>query len=642
MRPLLPPDYASLDPKAKHAARIAAYSRSETPEAFEAAHGLFSDLCLGRKKDSPLPEGFFYRDMVPGPIPEFHRQIIRDIGRWPKVMIQWPRAAAKSTVIQSMVIWLALTRKIEVMIVCITEGRVSEIMDDISYQLRNNPVIRSEFGEVHARRHEGLWSHKNITLRNRSKIRVICWKSASLTGKRPQLIIIDDIEHHSASNRDPEATCEKLDDWFFSMIHPMLEKKAAIVWISTLSRRDFYSYKVAKVSLDDDPRWRFWRRTTLGAEWFDPDTGERRLLWPQKWSAEFLDAQKIAMGPAKYAAQFLNEPGDEGAALFRLDERYHLYSITRMTPDERKELHRQRDAMMDQEWIPRPLEPWDDSNILDRPHPSLDPEPLTSDVIVNWSEPSKDGRDRPEPRSDMASDLWASCFRMITVDFASTTGVQSDYSGCMCHGFDPQNRQWVLDLWLGKKSEEELLRRTYDMARRWRVQLVCIEDVGRQSTLRERARTMMVNMAQAGDHAFIIGGTEHRSKSKGDRIAGIEWRFASNCIFFPAERRADPVWRQLFEQVRLFTPDLSLLEHDDAVDMLAMPANAKGKCAGSRPGGPKPLTVEEQLLRGKSVNPKDGDQWGLCSQPTAEISAAARARRMRKPGKKGGLEWMRP
>lgn len=639
---LLPENYADLSSKEKHAARLAAYSpRGKTPEEFEEAHGFFCDMCLGRGEGSPCPNGLFYKDKIPGPAPEFHRRVIRDIGKYPKVMVQWPRAACKTTVVtKSLPIWLAATnkpgRKFDILILTISEKKVSSIMDDISYQLRFNPVIKAEFGELHSSRNEGVWSHSKIMLKNRCSITVAAWKSSSIVGERPDLIIIDDIEYHNKANRDPDATRDKMDDWHWAVVHPMLERKAQIVWISTLSRRDFYAYHVANGLYDDvDERWTFWYRTTLAAEWTGPN-GERMLLWPEKWDAEYLDAQRKVLGDAHYSAQFLNQPGAEDVALFRLDDRYHLYSITRMTPAERLEMRKKKDADAGI-FTPHNARPQDEE-FTDRPHPSLDPDPLTSDVIVHWSEP--DEKDYPIDQSEIASDLLTPMFRMVTVDFASTTSARSDYSGCMCSGFDALNRQWVLDLYLGKVSEENLLQKVTEMAHRWKAHLVTVESVGRQSVLRERVRTMAAGLAQKGKHAFAVGGTKYHGMDKGSRIAGMEWRFTSNCLFLPKEKKGDPTWRMLFDQIRLFTPNLDLLENDDAIDMLSMPAYAEGRGVGFVPAEKKVLTPAEQIEQGNPVDPKTGDQWGLCVQPSPSLTAAARKNKRRPKRRKG--TWLKP
>ena len=132
MRPLLPHDYADLSPKAQKEARLAAYSPvGKTPEEFEAAHGFFCDMMLGRRGPvGKCPEGIFYRDLVPGGPPEFHRRLIVDIAKYDKLMVQWPRGACKTTVVtKSVPIWLALTQQVDILILVISEKKVSGVME---------------------------------------------------------------------------------------------------------------------------------------------------------------------------------------------------------------------------------------------------------------------------------------------------------------------------------------------------------------------------------------------------------------------------------------------------------------------------------------------------------------------------------
>ena len=642
-RPLLPPDYLELDPAAQRRARVAACTPppDATPEEFERAHGFFCDLYLGRKPGGPLPEGFYYRNLVPGPVPEFHRRIVRDFKRHPKSIVQWPRKVGKSTVVtQSMSIWLALTRKIDIVVVTIAESKVPEIMDDIAFQLRSNPLIKADFGDVHARRHEGLWGHRRLTLRNRSKISCVPWKSSSLIGLGPDLLIIDDIEHHDKARRDPEATRDKLDDWFSNVIHPMIQKKSSLIMISTLSRRDFFAYYIAHVKVEDDPRWEFFHRTTLEAEWTDERTGERVLLWPEKWPADYLDAQRRALGDAAYAAQYLNRPGASDVCLFDLDPRMHLWSFSGGTPAERAARRLNRDAASG-------VVPWAGVNrrpspqdFAPRPHPSMDPDPLESDGIVSWCEP--DASDNPVRRESLARDLFQPMFRAVAIDFAPTQKASSDYSGCLCVGIDHLRRMWGLDLWLGKVSEEELLQRSYAMASRWAASMLVVEDVGQQVVLRERAAALMMSKAAGGGHSFAVVGTRYRGLDKGARISGMQWRFGMNCLLLPDFK--DQHWGMMRDQIRLFTPDLTLLEHDDAIDMLSM-FQFCDMGVGKSPAEAKGATPWDMVASGRPTG-RDGTQHGLSVKPSPELTRLARMarERMRGPakGKGGGGKWVNP
>jgi predicted phage terminase large subunit-like protein len=58
-------------------------------------------------------------------------------------------------------------------------------------------------------------------------------------------------------------------------------------------------------------------RTSIG--WEDPRRNDGDLLWPERFSAEELAAQKIALGGYGYAAQFQQSPAPAGGGIFKLE-----------------------------------------------------------------------------------------------------------------------------------------------------------------------------------------------------------------------------------------------------------------------------------------------------------------------------------
>lgn len=58
-------------------------------------------------------------------------------------------------------------------------------------------------------------------------------------------------------------------------------------------------------------------RTSIG--WEDPRRNDGDLLWPERFSAEELAAQKVALGGYGYAAQFQQSPAPAGGGIFKLE-----------------------------------------------------------------------------------------------------------------------------------------------------------------------------------------------------------------------------------------------------------------------------------------------------------------------------------
>jgi len=161
---------------------------------------------------------------------------------------------------------------------------------------------------------------------------------------------------------------------------------------------------------------------------------------------------------------------------------------------------------------------------------------------------------------------------MTFIDYAPTCGPHSDFSCILTLGFDRFDIAWVLGLWLGKVTDDQLLNQIAVESNLWKSHVVCPEAVTIQTQLDEQtAQKLRERGAETGWTPRVIP-PKYGGVPKEQRIAALEWRFNQGRLKLPLEDEnmdKNP-WKTLFQQIQDFTMDLSLLPHDDAVDTLAM------------------------------------------------------------------------
>jgi len=106
---------------------------------------------------------------------------------------------------------------------------------------------------------------------------------------------------------------KKVLSWFQKTVLPILEPDGSIVICMTRWHKD----DLAGVIMSD-PGFRNWHVIEQRAEWEDA-AGNRKLLFPEKFSAKTLDRLKMNMGSAAYKTQFLNDISGQEDSTFRIE-----------------------------------------------------------------------------------------------------------------------------------------------------------------------------------------------------------------------------------------------------------------------------------------------------------------------------------
>lgn len=182
----LPADYDSLSLEAQKEARLAVLHNQSTPMNLVLAWDFFRKCYLagaGR---------LFYKNSFEES-PEFHAQMIYNLGQYARNAQAAPRGSAKSTVIGlEAPMLLALTRPhYEISLGLATDRQVEGRFDKLIQQFVENELILQDFGEVKPPRGQKIWNHHQLSLKNGATI-----NGLSVMGKkrggRPRLFILDD------------------------------------------------------------------------------------------------------------------------------------------------------------------------------------------------------------------------------------------------------------------------------------------------------------------------------------------------------------------------------------------------------------------------------------------------------------------
>jgi len=579
----LPDDYYELTAEGQRLARLSVVCDQSTPEKAVISSFFFVSYYFP-------PESPFYKEYKTSP--DFHYQIPYDMARYRSNILAAPRGAAKSvraSLLEPM--RLVLTRPtptgvnipirygpFEVGLCFASLALVNERFETFMEQFESNERIHQDFGNPRRRMKgtgaKGLWSHRYLKLANGSILKGFTTDGRK-RGGRPDLFILDDPEFDTQNSVTSEKMRSEFETMLYQVVLPMLEKNAGVFWVGTIIDRRTMIYRAFT---NEDKRFSYWNRRLLAAAEYsgnEEETGQRfsNFLWPQKWDEEELRRIETELGPTVFAAEMLNSPVS------------HEYRV--LCRNDTKTGFRFEGAVNFQN-------PWDSGASASIRH-----------HVRNKSTEKWVLTDTP------FDDFLNGLFIMVLTDFAYTVKPTSDDSCIMVVGVDKDDVVWVLDLWVGKGTQDRLDSLMLSFGKKWKASYICPEDVARQGMIVGRFKKKMEEQAaQSNWSARVVPPRYPRSLAKQNRIASLEWRFCQGRIKLPINE--DMVhrkpWSVLFNQLDNFTLDLSLLVRDDAADTLSMVHYVpyrKGSDLKSEKA--KTPTVVEKLRKGQKID----DQTGL-------------------------------
>jgi len=260
--------------------------------------------------------------------PDFHGDMVFDLGAYGRNAFAAPRGSAKSTVIAvECSLMLSLTCPFyEIILALSTDKQVEERFDQIMMQAEHNELILADFGTLRPKRGTAIWNHHHLHFMTGAII-----KGLSVMGKkrggRPNLFILDDPENDPESDSETSrlVVIQRFETIMFKQIIPMLEGGSSCFWVGTLIDRKSFLYRATH---GDDPRFEFWNRKVLRAIAYDRNDPDKcSVLWPAKWPRDVLEARRDEIGPSAFASEYCNEPVSEQDRILLVDERKNEYTV---------------------------------------------------------------------------------------------------------------------------------------------------------------------------------------------------------------------------------------------------------------------------------------------------------------------------
>lgn len=272
-------------------------------------------------KDKPLElcQTLFKHMLVdPGtheatPSPQFHYDLMSLFKNHNLLAIAAPRGHGKSTVTSLFwAVYNALYEKKKfIVIVSATEDLAIRFLRDIKVEMETNTTIKWMFGDQRSAK----WSEKEIQLANGTHIlakgRGGQIRGLKIKGKRPDLIILDDLE-------DPELVRSEirrldLEEWFNADVLPSLEPSIGqLIFIGTILHMD----SLLNRALNPEIYSNF--TTCRFSAIISKEDGSPHTLWPERFPLTALQEVKqsyITRGQlATFFMEYMNDPvPDEGA-----------------------------------------------------------------------------------------------------------------------------------------------------------------------------------------------------------------------------------------------------------------------------------------------------------------------------------------
>jgi len=256
---------------------------------------------------------FFCRTYLPhlftSDFSEFHTEVI-EILESPdllKIALAAPRNHGKTTLVYvGYALWALLSGKEDyVVVIAASSTMAQEQLFNVKQELEVNEMILADFGDQKT----DVWRQDLIVLRSgacvTAKGAAVSMRGMVKRGKRPSLVIMDDLEKDVVANS--AVMRSKLDKWIRRVVFP-LGRDAKIFYIGTILHYD----SVLKRFLDEfegKPGW-FVKRYRAIKEDGTP-------LWPEYWTIEKLEEKKREMGTAAFSTEYQNEPVSDEDRVFK-------------------------------------------------------------------------------------------------------------------------------------------------------------------------------------------------------------------------------------------------------------------------------------------------------------------------------------
>ena len=227
-------------------------------------------------------------------------------------------------------------------------------------------------------------------------------------------------------------------------------------------------------------------------------------------------------------------------------------------------------------------------------------------TMLNWK--NIHGQQVKKPLAAFLEDSWL----FMTVDTSWTATRDSDFKVCTVMATTPDNELFVLDLWGGQCDENTLIKNIFRMADKWKVPSIRPEVVKQSISLYQNLDSIVKQRATEMvkvDHLPKVVPLKVGMMSKESRIAALQFRFENGLIKFPLERRMDPHWKNLFDQIEQFNPEVKDggLAKDDHLDTVSM----SGSVLKGRISRPSEEEVDDRSPEEHIIDGDFNDEFGI-------------------------------
>lgn len=245
-----------------------------------------SDMLKLFKTQRHLAHAYLFSHRHKEETPEFHRELIGLLNApAPRVALMAFRGGAKSTLAEEDALLKALFKEEEfILIVGNSWSSACERLAPIKHELENNDALIELFGDQKS----APWAADEIVLANGVKIQAIgarqSMRGVKHNSERPTYGMIDDLEDEE--NVATEEARRKTDRWLTGTFEPALNPKTGkIRFIGTALHPKALIQKKC-----EDPSW---VSRKFPIVYFDPETGEERATWPDRFSLEWVQQTRI-------------------------------------------------------------------------------------------------------------------------------------------------------------------------------------------------------------------------------------------------------------------------------------------------------------------------------------------------------------
>ena len=589
----LPPDYDTLTDDGQRQARVNACRQwlvptkvpSDKALRFVASVLFFDHWYLFPDEQDDFNPMFYDEDPVP--IPDGHLGIYKEWANSRASITIAPRGFAKSNCIRKAILLQMMTRPgYSFIYATSTNDNAKQTGQILKTQFTENARLQEDWmpefpdNRIIPKRGEASFGIEMMYLKNGSWFRAISAESRQ-RGGRPRCYVLDDPEYDPRASTSMSVLRSYMDNLLFKVVMPMVTRPdTSIRWLATFVSRRHYAWyamdtqETEKGTRAKDPRFDHWNRMVIKAAYHD-EQDKLVSCWPEMWPVDrkmknsdprlkeriSLEEVREMIGSANFASEYMADPGSSDDVFFPPLETQHSWSY---------------------------------SNVDEL----LGDEPWASMTSISWQDVQ--GKERSKPLSNFLEESWL----FMTIDTSYTATRDSDFKVCTVLAATPDNELFVLDIWSGQCDENTLIKEVFKMADKWHVPSIRPEVVKQSislyqnldSIVKQRA-TEMVNVSFLPKVVPLKVGMV----SKEARIAALQFRFENGLIKFPLERRMDRHWKDLFDQIEQFNPEVKDggLSKDDHIDTVAMSgAILKGRIARREEEYEDDRTPEEHILDG--------------------------------------------